>query len=293
MPSHNSFAMLVRSLWLLFLLSLGCLGEQPEPGSRALQIRSHPFGTLLQDANRDFWRVSEWPGRNPIAADTPPQQLDPRSAVSMTEEETACLRQQEQSYFDGRDPGWYLARFSDALWYVHEEWRRLRTVDPIVMAAWHEDESQARDLSSRALELETWPVECRMPLPPGTLIQTERYLFYVDRLEELRPFTSESLARAAGYHPELAMRLSIREALPYGWLGRWLTVEVFARCPTEETNPPPSPSLSMARDEDMDMVSALWDCDDTDSTRSPFREERCDGIDNDCDGLVDEECRNP
>ena len=40
-------------------------------------------------------------------------------------------------------------------------------------------------------------------------------------------------------------------------------------------------------DEDGDGDGVCTDCDDTDPARSSLLEERCDGIDNDCDGLVD------
>ena len=42
-------------------------------------------------------------------------------------------------------------------------------------------------------------------------------------------------------------------------------------------------------DEDEDGVSAATDCDDADPNRFPGADERCDGIDNDCDDVVDED----
>ena len=46
-------------------------------------------------------------------------------------------------------------------------------------------------------------------------------------------------------------------------------------------------------DADGDGFSVPEDCDDLDAERSPASPERCDGLDNDCDGEVDEDCSTP
>jgi len=262
-------------------------------GREVLPIRSHPFGTLLRDERGAFWRVSDWPRRVLVTSEELTR-LDASSAIPLSSVEATCLHPREdQRFFDNRDPGWRLTSFDDAIFYVHDAWQRRRGADEIIMATWHEDESLARDRSGEAVTLETWPIEREMPLQSGTLVQTERFLYYVDRDQELRPFTSLALARAAGYAPERALHLTDRQILPYGWLGRWVTPQVLARCPTEESDDVSPPLLPARLDEDMDLVSALWDCDDHNGLRSPFNEERCDGVDNDCDGPVDEDCHNP
>jgi hypothetical protein len=45
---------------------------------------------------------------------------------------------------------------------------------------------------------------------------------------------------------------------------------------------------AVAVDRDGDGSNALNDCDDLDSSRSPDKAERCDGVENDCDGRIDE-----
>ncbi len=62
-------------------------------------------------------------------------------------------------------------------------------------------------------------------------------------------------------------------------------------------DPPPDPEACQEADQDNDGTSALagcgpLDCDDNNERRSPLLPEFCDGIDNDCDGLIDEGQRN-
>lgn len=55
--------------------------------------------------------------------------------------------------------------------------------------------------------------------------------------------------------------------------------------------------LRRAQDADQDGMAALayggTDCDDSDPLVHPLAEEFCDGVDNDCNGLVDDDPRDP
>ncbi len=85
----------------------------------------------------------------------------------------------------------------------------------------------------------------------------------------------------------------------------WALVDeaVFASNGTVAGTAPPDPlfgqpsnapyrqqiAVSFGEDGDGDGVGSLADCDDQDPTVYPRAEERCDGVDNDCDGDVDED----
>ncbi len=51
------------------------------------------------------------------------------------------------------------------------------------------------------------------------------------------------------------------------------------------------PGVSAWLDQDGDGISEDRDCDDQDASAAPYREEVCDGVDNDCDGQTDEGVR--
>ncbi|MCA9567864.1 MAG: putative metal-binding motif-containing protein, partial [Myxococcales bacterium] len=65
-----------------------------------------------------------------------------------------------------------------------------------------------------------------------------------------------------------------------------LILALLARAVPPPPLPPPPP---LYEDRDRDGASAQSDCDDLDPAVFPGAPERCDGVDNDCDGLVDED----
>ncbi|MFH1463952.1 MAG: MopE-related protein [Pseudomonadota bacterium] len=76
-------------------------------------------------------------------------------------------------------------------------------------------------------------------------------------------------------------------------LGTVMLVAGFALgCPPRPTRPdsaPPADTGPLGEDADQDGHGAGEDCDDLDASVHPGAEERCNGVDDDCDGAVDED----
>ena len=76
----------------------------------------------------------------------------------------------------------------------------------------------------------------------------------------------------------------LRLSTPWRSYG-WMACIALAACRTEPADETPVESVV---DLDGDGASEDVDCDDTDASAAPGLEESCDGIDNDCDGQIDE-----
>ena len=70
----------------------------------------------------------------------------------------------------------------------------------------------------------------------------------------------------------------------------WRTVSVWLRDSLGNESPAPATArVELGPDADADGFIASRDCDDGDALRSPVAAERCDGQDDDCDGVIDED----
>lgn len=251
--------------------------------SPTLVPSSHPPGTLLRDSRGGFWMVVAWPERAPIApGELARARLTPEDAIPMSSAESLCLR--NRGWLWQPQERWNFIRYMPerTYWYVDFQRKLRREVTMPVMLAWRENPDSAPVWSGTETE---WSEEYRdlepMTFPDGTLIHTEHgYALFFDGASH--PFASEALARAAGYHLSRAIELSESQMYAYGAVEEPLTAQVFTVCPL---------AMSQARsadDEDGDGSPRAHDCDDHNAGRAPHLIETCDGIDNNCDGIVDD-----
>jgi len=265
---------------------LGCAGEPSPEEARTLDVRTHPYGTLLLDTAGHYWVASTWPTREEVSdAERASAWFDPTRVILMTRREEGCYRA-DGSFWHERDVAWRLARGdAGAFVYVREDLHESRSADLFVVRAWHDDPSRAMVMGTTpSLALTSYHDIGSMPLPSGTLVRSEAHLYFVSN-GQFRPFANEELARRAGYRLDLALPLAEADLPRYGHVGEPLLEESFTQCPAAEEF---TYHLSI-HDEDGDGSPREEDCDDHNSLRAPTLTERCDGIDNDCDGQADED----
>ncbi|MFA6429453.1 MAG: putative metal-binding motif-containing protein [Patescibacteria group bacterium] len=267
---------------LCLVLVVACAspaGAETASAEARISVRSHPYGTLLQDRDGHLWVAGSWPTRVPLDPASPAaQRFRRQTPIMLTDDEATCLRPSDATWV-GREEWIALVQSSGAYWYADEIQRARRPAHLRVMEAWGDDPSTARTLTFE--ELAQYREGIAMPVPSGTLIQSDGRLFYaLDNA--FRPFVSEAVARSAGYRPEEALRLSSAELAQLGRVGAVLTAEDFARCPTEEA------LARQTEDWDGDGVHLPQDCDDHNPAIRPGAEELCDERDNDCDDETDE-----
>lgn len=245
-------------------------------------IRAHPPGTLLHDARGRLWMVETWPERTFMS----PQALqsahrERREAIAMAFNEELCIVNRGRVWH-GLE-GWTLYRLPDeAYWYIDELRHERRAASREVIRAYRHDPAQAYvwPMSTEAFLGQFHDVGLMLP-PDGTLARTDQGLFYYyDGV--WHPFASEDLARQAGYGSLTPVSLAQDVLLRFGAVGEPLDASVFQTCPAS------LPDARRAEDADADGALRANDCDDHDANRGNGFTEICDGIDNDCDGDVDE-----
>ncbi len=273
-------------LFIVLVLASSCRDVRADAsfddGGLSFVPSTHLPGTLLRDARGGFWMVDEWPERSPVSpTEFVRSRLSVADAAPMTAREAHCLRNSGRPW-QGRH-GWVLLQhLSDrTVWYVDTERRIRRQATPPVIQAWHDDPLTAPAWMGDEREwIENYRDLGMMTMPDGALLHTEHgYAIFSDG--ETYPFASDDLARAAGYTLSRAVEVPEASLYSYGEVGGPITNELLSICPLAAAH------ARRDDDEDGDGATRANDCDDHDANRAPFLIELCDGIDNDCDGVVD------
>ena len=282
------------SAWLGCLLCamVGC-SSPTEPSRELSELRivasAHPMGTLLRDARGGYWMVSVWPDRESVALDAIlARHRSPEEAILMSESEERCLRAVDRPWHsdeegldlvrvnrDGVQEYYYLDRARHYRWHASY----------YVVHARRDDLVPPPLFEGTVAELEAQYGLAGESLPPdGLLFRADDGRLYFYAQNQAQPFVNDDLAAAAGYRLSSAVSLPLREIATHVHVGVPLTREVFLTCPLADFN--------AETDEDLDMDGSPRgeDCDDLDPRRAPTLDEICDGIDNNCDGLVDNDC---
>lgn len=285
--SESRLAMQRWGLMVMLGLSRSCWAQEegtqhpPVPPTVRVVPLTHPPGTLLHDAADRYWVVARWPDREEIVASMMPlAHYDLREAIPLSAEEARCLRPSTRVWFARFL--WRLTRLSNGeLWYTNEAQGYRRRARPSVVAAWRESPDRAETFVGTR---ETLEVRFRdlgpMPPPDGAIFSHQgRYLYFAEGV--LHPFMNRELAEQVGYTLTSAVPVSMAELADLGPVGEMFTPSTFQVCPLAAAQ------LRQGEDHDEDGTPFFEDCDDDDARRHPGHTEICDGVDNDCDLVVD------
>lgn len=243
---------------------------------------THLPGTLLRDHEGRFWVADRWPDRRELVPSILLQShYEVEEAIPLSAEEERCLRPTTAIWYP--QPRGLLKRLpNETYWYIDERAHTRRLARPSVIMSWRD---RASDADRLEMDFASFEERYRdlgpMPPPDGAIFQTGG-TFYLFSESQIFPFVNEALFREVGY--DLARTIDVTaDVIPtLGRVGPVLTISTFSVCPLAAAQ------LRRTEDHDVDGVPFFEDCDDDDARRAPGREEICDGIDNDCDLVIDD-----
>ena len=244
----------------------------------------HPPGTVLRDTHRELWMVENWLERRHIAnvdeLDT--IGLDEHDAIAMSEEEAECLIAIRLEEWSPPLDGWRaaVAPGDEGGVYLVNEARGLRRfASTEALYSWNFPpwtDAYAGGESAWTRLREVNPLGFR----DGSLFLTERGRYYHMIRNEAWSL-SPTLAEQAGLDLAEANRVFHDRLFRQTSYAGELTREHFLACPAELV-------VGAYPDRDEDGSPTARDCNDDDPAISPLVDEACNGVDDNCDGLVDD-----
>jgi len=265
------------------------LGPGPDPIWRP---RAHPPGTLLEDGAGELWMVENWLERRLVSGDDILGEvgLNEVDAIPMSAAEEHCIVPLDDEYWYPRSTGWYeyyspvfdevTPSEDSGLWLLSWDRHLRRRSSPDALKSWgfspwiDDFDEYDGDWSSFR------PIGRPLGFRDGSMFLTERDEYYY-MIDDVAWRIDPVLAVSAGYHLGLATRTLHDRFFHQTRLGGELVREIFAICPTLEP-------IGEYPDADGDGSASVRDCDDRNASVSPLAHELCNGIDDNCDGLVDD-----
>jgi hypothetical protein len=156
-----------------------------------------------------------------------------------------------------------------------------RAASSAVIRSWRDSEKVIERLTVSDEEFEYLYRDIGPMSPPdGSLFVSDgRFVLYSEGALHL--FENALLPREVGHDPAWAIPASSANLEEIGAFGATLTRSTFSVCPLAAAQ------LRETEDHDEDGIPFFRDCDDDNARRAPGQVEVCDGIDNDCDLVVD------
>ena len=287
MPNDDAGAL------LMIELDVTNVGEELFPDGPTLQEeewhpRMHPPGSLLVDSREQYWMVTSWSERRLVRSEDDLEEdgLRQNEAIFMSEVEEDCIWANPSEVWQPETSSWrpFFGPFEDEGLYM-VDWevgtRRSASAETIFSYGFSIDWVDGYDGptdSWEALEEQDEPLRFRN----GTFVRTDDGSYFLLLQGVAHPFESVRLLLEAGYRYVFLQEMSLTKLTEQASIGPPLTRAFFSVCPAR--NP------AGHGDFDEDGTPFQFDCDDLDESRHPGATDSCDEVDQDCDGVIDEDC---
>lgn len=267
------------------------LGPVPVPDP-VWRPSAHPPGTLLSDSAGNLWMVENWLERRLVSGDDilGEVELNDADAIPMSAAEERCLIPVDDEYWYPRSTGWYdyyspvsddiSTVADDGLWLINRDRQLRRRSSPDAFKSWGFG-PWTNDFTDGDGDWASFrPINSPLGFRDGSMFLTERGEYYYmidDGAWRIDPVLAESV----GYNLDLSIRTTHDRFFRQTHFVGELVREAFSICPALE-------SIGEYPDADSDGSPSARDCDDGNASISPLNSELCNGIDDNCDGLVDD-----